>query len=74
LIKLAMIKLDKELASRRLKSRLVLQVHDELVLDVPASELEEVKELVRACMALDQPLQVPLRIDIGVGKNWMEAK
>lgn len=74
LIKLAMIKLDKELTKRNLKSRLVLQVHDELVLDVPATEVEEMKSLVRECMSLDQPLLVPLRVDIGVGKNWMDTK
>jgi DNA polymerase-1 len=74
LIKLAMIRLDKELAARNLHSKLILQVHDELVLDVPKAELEETKAIVRECMAMDQPLSVPLRIDMGVGPNWMDAK
>lgn len=74
LIKLAMIRLDKELTARHLGAKLILQVHDELVLDVPKTELEETKALVAECMGMDQPLQVPLKVDIGVGPNWMDAK
>lgn len=74
LIKLAMIRLHKELASRNLQAKLILQVHDELVLNVPKAQLEETKEVVRESMQMDQPLLVPLRVDIGVGPNWMDAK
>lgn len=74
LIKLAMIRLDRELTARNLHSRLILQVHDELVLDVPTAELDETKQVVRAAMQMDQPLKVPLKVDIGVGPNWMDAK
>jgi DNA polymerase-1 len=74
LIKLAMIRLDKELKARKLGAKLILQVHDELVLDVPKSELEETQSVVRESMQMDQPLKVPLRVDIGVGPNWMDAK
>jgi DNA polymerase I len=74
LIKLAMIRLDKELTGRGLNGKLILQVHDELVLDVPKGELEETKQVVRESMQMDQPLLVPLRVDIGVGPNWMDAK
>lgn len=74
LIKLAMIRLNKELAARSLNAKVILQVHDELVLDVPKAELEETKEVLRESMQMDQPLKVPLRVDVGVGPNWMEAK
>jgi len=74
LMKLAMIRLDKELTKRKLKSKLILQVHDELVLEVPQSELEEAKLVVRESMLMDQPFKVPLKVDIGVGPNWMDAK
>jgi DNA polymerase-1 len=74
LMKLAMIKLDSELKERGLKSTLILQVHDELVLEVPKSELAETTEVVRQSMELGQPLKVPLRVDVGAGDNWMDAK
>ncbi len=74
LIKLAMIELDKKLRETGSKAKLILQVHDELVLEVPDSELESVKKLVVDCMQMNQPLKVPLKVDIHSGKNWMEAK
>lgn len=74
LMKLAMIKLDDELQSRKLRAELILQVHDELVLDVPKTELAEVEEVIRTAMGLGQPLLVPLKIDVGHGPNWMDAK
>ena len=74
LMKLAMIKLDEEMVSRNMKSKLILQVHDELVLDVPPDEIEIAKEVLVTAMKLDEPLKVPLRVDVGVGKNWMDAK
>lgn len=72
LMKVAMIRLQRKLQEDGLQSRIILQVHDELVLEVPDSELERVKELVHWAMELDQPLRVPLVIDLYVGPSWME--
>jgi DNA polymerase-1 len=74
LMKLAMIKLDEELRSRNMKTKLILQVHDELVLEVPEDEIELAKQVVLESMQLNQPLKLPLKVDVGVGKNWMDAK
>ena len=73
LIKLAMVAVHKELAERRLGAKLVLQVHDELVLDAPRGEVEEVSEIVKRCMTGVVKLKVPLKADVGVGDNWLEA-
>ncbi len=74
LMKLAMIRLEDELSNAKLESKIILQVHDELVLEVPQAERGEVKELAERVMLLDQPLKVPLRVDVGVALNWMEVK
>ena len=73
IIKRAMIDLERELAASPLAGELLLQVHDELVLDVPADELEATGELVRRCMEEAVVLDVPLRVDLGSGANWLEA-
>ncbi len=73
IIKLAMIRIDLELRQRRLLSQLVLQVHDELNFDVYIPELNQVKEIVRHEMEHAIQLRVPLVIEIGEGKNWLEA-
>lgn len=73
IIKLAMIHLYREMERRQLQSKLILQVHDELVLDVHQSELEEVKALVADKMRNAVSLVVPLAVDLGVGANWLEA-
>ena len=73
MIKLAMIKVYRELTERKLKSQVVLQVHDELVLDVFKPELEEVRVLVRNAMMNALPLNVPIEVDIQAGQNWLEA-
>jgi DNA polymerase-1 len=72
LIKLAMISLDRKLADRRLKARMVLQVHDELLFEVPSAETNEVEELVRAEMEGVIELNVPLVADLGFGPNWRD--
>ena len=72
IIKIAMIDLDKAL--RKLRSRMVLQVHDELVLDVYKEELEEVRKLVKSKMEKAASLKVPLIADMGTGDNWLETK
>ena len=74
LMKLAMIRLRKDLLENNLHAKLILQVHDELVLEVPEAELEKTKQVIRDAMLLDQPFKVPLKVDIGVSNNWMEAK
>lgn len=73
LIKLAMIDFSKALKDNNLKSKLIIQVHDELVVEVLKSELEEVKSLILKSMELDQPLKVPLLVDINVGESWKES-
>ena len=74
LIKIAMIRLEEELRSRGLRSEILLQVHDELNLNVPLDELDEVTHLVRTTMEAVYPeLRVPLEVSIGTGANWLEA-
>src|SRR5712691_3363116 len=72
LIKLAMIRIDSALRERGLKSRMTLQVHDELVFEVPESEIETMRTLVREQMENVHPLHVPLLVEIGVGPNWRD--
>lgn len=74
IIKIAMIAVDKELKKRGMKSRLVLQVHDELLVEAWAKELEEVKEILKRCMEEAASLDVPLEVDMHTGNNWYEAK
>ena len=72
LIKIAMIEFSKKLKENNLKSKLIMQVHDELVVEVEKSELDIVKRLVSEAMELNQPLRVPLVVDINVGETWQE--
>ncbi|HPT70311.1 MAG TPA: DNA polymerase I, partial [Syntrophomonas sp.] len=74
IIKLAMIKVDDMLTHHNLKSRLLLQVHDELLLEVPRDELEETAEIVRNCMESAYTLKVPLLVSMKVGTNWYEMQ
>ncbi|MBN1957848.1 MAG: DNA polymerase I [Desulfuromonadales bacterium] len=73
IIKVAMVRLDKRLREENLQARMLLQVHDELVLEVPEDELELVKGIVRNEMEQAVSLDLPLKVDIGTGKNWAEA-
>ena len=73
IIKVAMINIDRRLRGEKLQTRMLLQVHDELVFEVPPEELEQVRELVRSEMENAVQLDLPLKVDIGVGKNWAEA-
>jgi DNA polymerase-1 len=73
LIKLAMIAVSRWITENALGTRLVMQVHDELVLEVPDSEVELVRERVPALMSGVAPLRVPLVADVGVGDNWDQA-
>ena len=74
IFKLAMIDLDRELEAARLESRMVLTVHDELVLEVPLGERDTVEPLVRSVMESAADLRVPLVVDVGFGPNWADAK
>jgi DNA polymerase-1 len=70
IIKLAMLNVQKALIEKQLKSRLLLQVHDELILEIISSEEKVVTEIVREEMAKAFPLRAPLNVGIGIGKNW----
>lgn len=72
LIKMAMIGLDKKLKENNLKSKMIMQVHDELVLEIGDGEFDKVKKLTIEAMELGQPLLVPLVVDISFGKSWIE--
>jgi DNA polymerase-1 len=73
LIKVAMINIFRRLNEQKLASKMILQVHDELVFEVPQQEVDVVKELVRTEMENAIQLSVPIRVDIGVGDNWLAA-
>lgn len=72
IIKRAMIDIHREKRVRKLKSRMILQVHDELVFEVPREELEQMKELVLDIMPDALKLSVPVTVEVKVGKNWGE--
>jgi DNA polymerase-1 len=74
LIKLAMIHIDGEIRDRGLKSRMTLQVHDELVFEVSENEIDVMRSLVREQMESVHQLSVPLMVEIGVGKNWRDLE
>jgi len=74
IIKIAMVRVHSELKKRNLKSRLILQVHDELIIETASNEVEEVKSILRKSMETAYKMKVPLDIDLHVGKNWYEAK
>ena len=74
IIKIAMIGVHGELKKRNLKSRLILQVHDELLIEADESEVDEVKEILKEQMEHAASLSVPLLVDMHTGKNWYEAK
>jgi DNA polymerase-1 len=75
MIKLAMIVVHKELKKQGLQTKMILQVHDELVFDVPENEIEQAKELIRTAMehAMPLPNGVPTSAEAGSGTNWLEA-
>jgi len=73
LIKVAMVRVDRALRAACLRTKMVLQIHDELLFDVPVEEVEQVKEIVRREMTGALDFGVPLDVGIGVGPNWLEA-
>ena len=74
IIKLAMVKVYKAFKENNLKTKMIIQVHDELIFDTEKNELEKVKQIVNDVMDNVCELSVPLTIDIHYGKNWAEAK
>ncbi|MFA5385226.1 MAG: DNA polymerase I [Eubacteriales bacterium] len=74
LIKLAMIRIHRELKKRNLQTRMILQVHDELIFDVPVEEMKEVRALVKEFMENSLILDVPLLVDLKAGPNWYEVR
>jgi DNA polymerase-1 len=74
IIKLAMVRINKELKRRNLDTKMILQVHDELIFDVPQEELAEVKILVKEYMENALHLEVPLVVDLKVGPNWYDVR
>lgn len=70
IIKMVMVELHQKL--KNYKSKIILQIHDELVLEVDKEEMDEIKDLTIKTMELNQPLRVPLKVEVGFGKTWME--
>jgi len=74
LIKLAMVKIYEQIKKKNLKARMTIQVHDELVFDLPKQELDEVVILVKDKMENVLKLDVPIKVDVKKGKNWLEME
>ncbi len=73
IIKLAMIKIDKILTEKQLKTKMLLQVHDELIFEAPLDEVDEVSTIIKDAMESAYSTKVPLTVEVGVGDNWLEA-
>ncbi|HSH36259.1 MAG TPA: DNA polymerase I [Schnuerera sp.] len=74
IIKVAMVKVFKELKKRKLKSKLILQVHDELIVEAHKDEIDEVKNIIKDVMENSIKLDIPLKVDLKIGENWYESK
>lgn len=74
IIKLAMLKVYNELKEKKLNAKLILQIHDELIVECDISECEQVKEIMKSSMENVYKLKLPLKVDICKGENWYEAK
>ncbi|MGO1243546.1 MAG: DNA polymerase I [Sphingobacterium sp.] len=73
LIKIAMINIQNDIREKGMEGKMIMQVHDELVFDVPEKEIEQFKELITTRMQNAITLQVPIEVEVGTGKNWLEA-
>jgi DNA polymerase I len=73
MIKLAMIRVHRLLTEQQLQTKMILQVHDELLFDVPLNELDSVKPLIEEAMVNAMPIGVPIEVNIGTGANWLDA-
>jgi DNA polymerase-1 len=69
-----MIRMQREIVSRQYQTNLLLQVHDELVLEAPENEVPDIRKLLKEQMENVEKLRVPLIADVGVGENWRDAK
>ena len=74
LIKIAMVNIDRELREKGLKSHMILQVHDELIFEVPLNEVDCMESIIEKGMVEAMSLSVPLVADVKKGKNWLETK
>ena len=74
MIKVAMVNIQKQLTKKKLQTKMILQVHDELVFEVPDEEIKIIEKLVTAEMEKAVPLSVPVKVDLGFGQSWGEAK
>jgi DNA polymerase-1 len=74
IVKIAMLHVDEEFKRAGLAARMLMQVHDELLVEVPDEEVDQVTEIVKREMESAVSLDVPLVADVGVGDNWMDAK
>jgi DNA polymerase-1 len=74
LIKLAMVRIHRELTTSSLRTRMLLQVHDELLFEVPPEEAADAAKMIKRQMESVYPLRVPLLVEVGIGENWRDAK
>ncbi len=74
ILKYAMVQIDKQLSEEKLKAKLIMQVHDELVIESPDEEISTVSAILKECMEKVVSWDIPMSVEIGVGKNWKEAK
>ena len=74
MMKIAMLRVSEKIKEANLDAKIVLQVHDEIVLEAAKEQIESVKDLVKKEMVLNQPLKVPIVVDAGIGSNWAECK
>ena len=73
MIKLAMINIHNEIKKQKMKSKMLLQVHDELLFDAHNSEVDDLKSLVKNLMENAMPMAVPILVEVGTGDNWLDA-
>jgi DNA polymerase-1 len=74
IVKIAMLRVDKALKAEKLETRMIMQVHDELLFEAPEAEVGRATEIIKREMEAAAELSVPLTVEIGAGKNWMTAK
>ena len=73
IIKLAMIEVDRQITEQKMVSRMVLQVHDELIIEAPIDEADRAEKLLKEAMQNAAELSIPLKVDMGKGNNWAQA-
>jgi len=73
MIKLAMINIYRKIKQNKIKTKMIIQIHDELVFELPESEIELAKSIIKSEMENALKLSVPIKVDISIGKNWLEA-